>query len=107
MSQARWFSSVARPLTFLLLAASLHAEPLTVRSVAVPLNPRDSAQRTVGRLRYLGGRHLTSDDKRMGGLSCLRLRPDGARFIAISDEGMWMTARIVHDSAGVTRSRRS
>ena len=92
--------SVVPPLALLALGVSLHAEPLALRAVPVPLNPQDPAQRTVGRLRYLGGLHLTSDHERFGGWSSLRLFPDGTRLTAISDEGMWMTARIVHDRAG-------
>lgn len=92
--------AASAPIAFLLLAASLGAEPLALRYTAVPLNPRDPAQRTVGRLRYLGGLHLTSEHDRFGGWSSLRLSPDGSRLTAVSDEGMWMTARIVHDKAG-------
>src|SRR3989442_15554506 len=100
MGRARVLSWIARPLLLLLLEASLGAEPLTIRSAPVPLNPQDPTQRTVGRLRYLGGQHLTSDHPRFGGWSSLRLGADGTRLTAISDEGMWLTARIVHDKAG-------
>src|SRR6266542_3687730 len=94
MGRARVLSWIARPLVLLLLGASLGAEPLTIRSAPVPFNPQDPTQRTVGRLRYLGGLHLTSDHLRFGGWSSLRLGPDGTRVTAISDEGMWLTARI-------------
>jgi len=87
-------------LALFVVGASLWAEPLAIRTAPVPLNPQDPAQRSVGRLRYLGGLHLTSDHPRFGGWSSLRLVADGARLTAISDEGMWMTARIVHDKAG-------
>jgi hypothetical protein len=76
------------------------ADSIAVRGVPVPLNPQDPAQRVVGRLRYLGGLHLTSDDTRFGGWSSLRLSPDGTRITAISDEGRWLTARLVLDNAG-------
>jgi len=76
------------------------AEPVAVRAAPVPLNPQDAGQRTVGRLRYLGGLHLTSDDPRFGGFSCLRLGRDGSTILAVSDEGRWMTARLVHDKKG-------
>jgi len=59
------------------------------------LNPANLGQRTVGRLRYRGALHLTSDDKRFGGFSSLRLSHDGARLTLVSDEGSWLTARIV------------
>jgi hypothetical protein len=83
-----------------LAGVTAQADSITVRTVPVPLNPQDPAQRTVGRLRYLGGLHLTADDKRFGGWSSLRLLPDGQRMTAISDEGAWLNARLVHDKAG-------
>ena len=53
---------------------------------AVPLNPDDPAQITLGRLRYLGGWKLTSDDRRFGAISGLAV--DGERLLALSDQGM-------------------
>lgn len=53
---------------------------------AVPLNPEDPAQRTLGPLRYLGGWKLTSDDRRFGAISGLAV--DGDRLVALSDQGM-------------------
>jgi hypothetical protein len=68
-----------------------------VRAEPVPLNPANPKQTTIGRLRYRGGVHLTSDDKLFGGFSSLRLSPDGRRLTLVSDEGSWLTGRIVHD----------
>ena len=68
-----------------------------VRTTPVPLNPKKPDQERVGRLHYRGGLHLTSDDKRFGGFSSLRLSHDGARLTLVSDEGSWLTARIVLD----------
>lgn len=56
---------------------------------AVALNPADPAQAEIGRLRYLGGLHLSSGDPRFGGLSGLRWR-DG-RLIAIGDNGHFVS----------------
>jgi len=86
----------------LFLPASLAAQPPTfdriaVRAASVPLNPANLAQSTVGRLRFRGGVHLTSDDKRFGGFSSLRLSPDGTRITLLSDEGVWLTARLQHE----------
>ena len=61
------------------------AAAVDVRAAPVPLNPADPAQTTVGRLRYMGGLHLTSPDPRFGGLSGLRWH-DGQLY-AVSDEG--------------------
>jgi hypothetical protein len=51
----------------------------------VPLNASNPGQQQVGRLRYLGGLHLTSPDRRMGGLSGLRW--NDKYLYAVSDEG--------------------
>lgn len=61
------------------------AESIAVTAAPVALNPGDPAQAVVGRLRYLGGLHLTSPDRRFGGLSGLRWHE--GRLFAISDQG--------------------
>ncbi len=68
-----------------------------VRASPVVLNPENPKQSTVGRLRYRGGVHLTSDDKRFGGFSSLRLSHDGTHLTLVSDEGSWLTARLLHE----------
>ncbi len=88
-------------LAFLLLAsaplrAPLTAEPVVVRSTSVPLDAQDPRRRVVGRLEYRGGLHLVSDDPRFGGISSLRVFPDGQRLVAVTDEGWWICARIVY-----------
>ncbi len=83
-------------LAALALTAALPAEPVAVRTSPVPLNPKDPGQRIVGRLVYRGGLHLASDDPRFGGLSSIRVQPDGQRLVAVTDEGWWVRARLVH-----------
>ena len=91
-----------RTLLAILLAAAtalpgfVAADPVAVRATSVPLNPQDPRQRSVGRLDYRGGLHLVSDDPRFGGISSLRVLPDGRRLVAITDEGWWVCARLVH-----------
>jgi hypothetical protein len=68
-----------------------------VRANPVPLNTANPGQVAIGRLRYRGGLHLTSDDQRFGGFSALRLSHDGTRLTLVSDEGGWLTARLVHE----------
>ena len=53
----------------------------------------------VGKLRFLGGLDLRSDEPAFGGLSGLSVTADG-RLAAVSDRGHWFTARIVRDDAG-------
>jgi hypothetical protein len=78
------------------LPAVVVADPVTVRATSVPLNPQDPKQRTIGRLEYRGGLHLVSDDPRFGGISALRVLPDGQRLAAVTDEGWWVSARLVY-----------
>lgn len=83
-------AAVAAPPSF--VAADL----VTVRTTSVPLNAENPHQKVVGRLEYRGGLSLVSDDPRFGGLSSLRVLPDGQHLAAISDEGSWLSARLVY-----------
>ncbi len=83
-----------------LAAAPAGAEKIEVASKPVPLNPAALAQDKVGHLIYRGGLALTSAHPRFGGLSALRLSEGGARISFISDEGSWLTARLMHDAEG-------
>lgn len=62
----------------------------SVLAQAVPLNPDNPVQRTVGDLTFIGAWHLQSDNSDFGGFSALGRLPDG-RFLAVSDAG-WMAA---------------
>lgn len=66
----------------------------------VPLDPTDAARTTVGKLRFLGGLWLRSEDPRFGGLSDLRLSADGGTLWAISDCGTGFVARLHYDLDG-------
>jgi hypothetical protein len=57
---------------------------------------RDSARTRFGELEFRGGLILTSPHADFGGLSALRMAPDGARFLALSDKGRWFRGRIVY-----------
>jgi hypothetical protein len=78
------------------LPAVVAADPVAVRSTSVPLNAGDPRQRVVGLLEYRGGLDLVSEDPRFGGFSSLRVLPDGQHLAAITDEGSWLSARIVY-----------
>jgi len=78
------------------LAPLVAADPVAVRATPVPLNPSDPGQKVVGRREYRGGLQLTSDDPRFGGISSIRVLSDGRRLAAITDEGSWLSARLVH-----------
>lgn len=58
-----------------------------VRFEPIPLDPRDPERRRLGRLTFLGGWRLSSNDPRFGGLSSLHV--EGGEALAFSDSG-WM-----------------
>jgi hypothetical protein len=74
--------------------------PVKLDAVPVPLDPGDPGRLEVGALHYLGGLWLRSDDPRFGGLSDLRLSPDGRELMAVSDCGHGFTARLGYDVNG-------
>lgn len=82
-----------------LLIGPAMAEPLVIEARPVALDPENPEQRRLGDLVYLGGLILTSPDERFGGLSGLVV--DGWHFLAISDHGHWVGARLIHDRKGV------
>jgi hypothetical protein len=73
--------------------------PIRIEVRAQPIeafDSRDPSLQRFGKLEFRGGLVLTSPYKEFGGLSSLRLAPDGARFIAVSDKGRWLKGRIVY-----------
>ena len=76
------------------LAASIS---LSTRPIA--LDSTDRAVQQVGRLHFLGGLDLRSDEVAFGGLSGLSVTVDG-RLTAVTDRGHWFTARVVRDRIG-------
>ncbi len=101
-----------RPAAFLLclLCPLLGGAPLTagawaealpqVTATPVPLDPADPELSGIGKLTFLGGLELASDDPRFGGWSDLVLSPDGGQLTAIGDQGAWMTGRLHWDAKG-------
>lgn len=102
------------------LSVLVHAEPkpdpqnLGVREIEIKTSPilsfdRSNAQkRTFGRLTFLGGLTLTSAQKSFGGWSGLAIEPGGKGIVAVSDAGLWMTARLIYEEgrlAGIEAAR--
>src|SRR5262245_3002092 len=74
--------------------------PTSINIVAQPLpgfDHTDSTRRQFGLLEFRGGLVLSASFKHFGGLSAIRVQPDGANFIALSDKGWWLKGRIVYD----------
>ncbi len=75
------------------------AAPTPVEVVARPIvsfDNRDSGKTRFGSLEFIGGLALTSSYQPFGGISALHMEPDGAHFIAITDNGSWLRGRIVY-----------
>jgi hypothetical protein len=60
---------------------------------------RDRELRRFGKLEFRGGLQLTSPSRDFGGLSALRMQPDGSRFIAVTDAGRWLRGRMVYSGS--------
>lgn len=76
------------------------ATPIAVTTEVVPLNPGSPDRARAGRLDFLGGIVLSSDDNRFGGWSDLWIDPTGVRLVAISDRGHFLEARLQSDAKG-------
>ncbi|MEZ5850279.1 MAG: esterase-like activity of phytase family protein [Hyphomicrobiaceae bacterium] len=57
----------------------------------------EPARRKFGSLEFRGGLVLTSPARAFGGFSGLTVDKDGKHFLAISDEGAWLSAAISYD----------
>lgn len=66
----------------------------------VPLSEEPGLGDRVGALRFRGGLDLRHDDPAFGGLSSLRVTPEGTGFTALSDRGHVVTGRLIHDAEG-------
>jgi hypothetical protein len=112
----RWHASSALRLVFAVLAAGVLVGSATSvaaqqkspaaseKTSAVEVSARriESYQRGIsgsnqfGRLQFRGGLVMTSTDERFGGLSGLIIAPDGRRFLAVTDQGNWLSAEIAY-----------
>lgn len=72
--------------------APVHAQPLAITVVPVPLYAEQPQRRRLGALTYLGGWALTSNARWLGGLSSLVI--DGQRAVAVSDAAALVSFRI-------------
>jgi hypothetical protein len=72
------------------------AAALSVTASPVLWNPDDWEEKQTGKLRFIAGLELSSDNPDFGGLSGLWISPDGAALLAVTDQGNWLSARPVH-----------
>lgn len=73
------------------VAITIAASPITTFDL------RDSLRRQFGSLEFRGGLVLRSSFKHFGGLSAIRVAPNGNSFIALSDKGWWLRGRILYE----------
>lgn len=66
----------------------VRAEPIT------SFDKLNSGRTAYGKLQWIGGLRLISDDKLFGGWSGIALDADGKNFVAVSDAGLWMTGKL-------------
>ncbi len=80
-------------------------QPTKIEVRARPImafEPRNPERKNFGALTFRGGLELTSSHPHFGGLSAIRVDPDGANFLAVSDKGHWLRGRIVYDGTRPT-----
>ncbi len=76
-------------------------EPVPVTAHAIAHFRRDDpALRRFGPLEFLGGLELSGRHHGFGGISALRMAPDGEAFTALTDTGDWITGRIAAAADG-------
>ena len=76
------------------------AAPTHIAIQATPITAFDNRDPTLtrfGRLEFRGGLALTSNDRAFGGISGIRVEPDGSHFLAVTDNGSWLRGRIVYE----------
>ncbi len=105
-TRRRWlaagaFAAVIAALGTFALAEGLHTShaPAAITVDATPItafDPRDKSRTRFGQLEFRGGLVLTSREQSFGGISALHMEPDGAHFLALTDNGSWLRGRIVY-----------
>jgi hypothetical protein len=73
------------------IAIEVRAEPIRA------FDQHDPSRQRFGQLEFRGGLTLTSPYRGFGGLSAIRMAPDGAQFIALSDHGRWFQGRLTYE----------
>jgi hypothetical protein len=81
-------------------------EPVQVDARRIAHFAKSDPSRTkFGKLEFRGGLVLSSPSSKFGGWSGFEIDPDGRRFLAVSDAGVWMTGQLAYDGATVSGVR--
>lgn len=73
---------------------------ISVTSTDIPRFDASAASQRFGALLYVGGFSYRSSDRRLSGVSSVRLTDGRSRFLAVTDTGYWFHGRIARDPAG-------
>ena len=95
-------SAVVWPLAARAQAPAAAQPPAAITITAQPITSfdlRDSSRRQFGLLEFRGGLVLRSSFKHFGGISAIRVVPNGTNFIALSDKGWWLRGHILRRPA--------
>jgi hypothetical protein len=84
--------------------AKTEAETVILNATPVPLQGMDPSRKTIGALTFVAGFHLTSPDKRLGGLSGIELLDDG-NLLTVSDQGDLVWLDLAEDGVTPVRAR--
>jgi hypothetical protein len=82
--------------------------PIEITSRPITTFSKTSNEKRFGRLEFRGGLVLSSTEKDFGGLSGIAIEPDGKRFLAIADQGHWLSGELAyngHAPTGIVRAR--
>jgi hypothetical protein len=72
------------------------AEKINVQSSPIAVSNIERGQTQFGALQYLGGLVLESADPDFGGFSGILITGKGANMLAVSDQGRWFAAKLLH-----------
>jgi hypothetical protein len=71
--------------------------PIAIEATPITsFDNRDPSRTRFGALEFRGGLVLASKNEAFGGISAVHMEPDGAHFLAITDQGSWLHGRIVY-----------
>lgn len=87
-------------LACLTLASPTRAERASDGSAPLPLSEERGKGDRAGKLLFRGGLHLKSPSAAFGGLSALRVSPDGSQFVALTDRGAVVNGRLRYGRDG-------
>jgi hypothetical protein len=79
----------------------LNTPPIKIEVRAEPItafDPHDPARQRFGQLEFRGGLTLKSSYPEFGGLSAIRIAPDGDHFISLTDHGRWFAGRLTYEN---------